>query len=160
MLTIRISSALANEYVGRDMFRFAQRCGTITVTLAQAHELLEDARFNADAAYGPEEMPPGVRLAYRSLAATLDATIARFSPFQPPAFEQAETTRGEPRCHYLELRPEFPGDEPCLGDIVPDEREVKSIPAVRRQVRNFNDTIGFFAALQLNGVQARGISGR
>lgn len=74
IFTVRISATIVDEYASRcpdHIPEHLNRPGVHTLTLAQAHQVRNDAVFNADAKEGPEFMPPGTRAAYRALAAQL-----------------------------------------------------------------------------------------
>jgi len=74
MHKVKISATIANEFLSRYPDNISEKFFEVGVHDATDEELLvllEDAEFNADAVNGPEEMPSGVRRAYRSLAAQI-----------------------------------------------------------------------------------------
>ena len=71
MPKIRISPAIANEFIGRAVFEQFHAAGYYNVSWHELKLLRADAEFNADAKSGPEHMPAGARLAYRGLAQQL-----------------------------------------------------------------------------------------
>jgi len=83
MIQVRISPTIANEYATRQPDYLPEKIhtsGLITLTLAEATTLLEDAEFNSDLTafdVGQDAMPLGAFNAYRALARQLQRTLPR-----------------------------------------------------------------------------------
>jgi hypothetical protein len=83
LMPVRVSATIVDEYVGRAVFGgdadypfVAPKAGVHLLPRETVQAMFDDAKFNADAACGPEEMPGGTRRAYRSLVKQLGALLA------------------------------------------------------------------------------------
>jgi hypothetical protein len=72
MYKVRISPAIANEYVDRCVYDFIGSAGTYKLTRKQATELLADAKYFV---FDTDMTPPGIVRAYSALASNLMAAL-------------------------------------------------------------------------------------
>jgi hypothetical protein len=81
LIPVRLSATILNEYDTRcpefvpEWLRNVE-AGTYWLDQPTAQALYDDARFNADAKNGPEEMDAGTRSAYRALTVQLSRSAA------------------------------------------------------------------------------------
>lgn len=72
---VTITKTMANEYLTRMPDDIPAKCwepGLVEVTVDERRALLADAKFNGDAAHGPDDMPKNVRQAYQALVKQLE----------------------------------------------------------------------------------------